>query len=309
MRVNGLDYIFRKNLQGDITGIYNSSAELIVEYTYADAWGAGVTVSGSAASTIGMYNSFRYRGYYYDTESGLYYLNSRYYDPVACRFINADGYVSTGQGNTGYNMYSYCGNNPVMRVDHRGHFWDEIFEFAGTVITEIGKAIETLSPAYAGCGGAALADGPLPIGDLIGVAGATFLTIGAIGYGIYQATQAPSTSISEAQEREKDITAPLPSSTVIYRYGGTNPGNLTPKAKDLKDGRGLSFSTVPAPGCSMTTIQALNATGVVYAVPDGATHVSVYPVNGTMADWVNAGSGSIWTQAVKSVVIKWDGVS
>ena len=59
----------------------------------------------------------------------------------------------------------------------------------------------------------------------------------------------------------------------------------------------------------MTTIQALNATGVVYAVPDGATNVSVYPVNGTMADWVNAGSGSIWTQAVKSVVIKWDGVS
>ena len=123
MRVNGLDYVFRKNLQGDITGIYNSSDELIVEYTYSDAWGAGVTVSGSAASTIGMYNSFRYRGYYYDTESGLYYLNSRYYDPVACRFINADGYVSTGQGNTGHNMYSYCGNNPVNRIDVDGRFW------------------------------------------------------------------------------------------------------------------------------------------------------------------------------------------
>ena len=126
MRVNGLDYIFRKNLQGDITGIYNSSDELIVEYTYSDAWGAGVTVSGSAASTIGMYNSFRYRGYYYDTESGLYYLNSRYYDPVACRFINADGYVSTGQGNTGHNMYSYCGNNPVNRIDVDGRFWQGI---------------------------------------------------------------------------------------------------------------------------------------------------------------------------------------
>ena len=126
MRVNGLDYIFRKNLQGDITGIYDSYAQLIVEYTYADAWGAGVTVSGSQASTIGMYNSFRYRGYYYDTESGLYYLNSRYYDPVACRFINADGYVSTGQGNAGYNMYSYCRNNPVNRIDVDGHFWQGI---------------------------------------------------------------------------------------------------------------------------------------------------------------------------------------
>lgn len=59
----------------------------------------------------------------------------------------------------------------------------------------------------------------------------------------------------------------------------------------------------------MTTIEALNATGIVYAVPDGGTHVSVYPVGGTMSDWVTAGSNSIWTQAVKSVVIKWDGIS
>ena len=65
----------------------------------------------------------------------------------------------------------------------------------------------------------------------------------------------------------------------------------------------------PAPGCSMTTIEAINATGVVYAVKDGSNHVSVYPVGGTMSDWVEAGAGSVWTQAVKSVVVKWDGVS
>jgi len=136
MRVNGLDYIFRKNLQGDITGIYDSYAQLIVEYTYADAWGAGVTVSGSQASTIGMYNSFRYRGYYYDTESGLYYLNSRYYDPVACRFINADGLVSTGRENAGYNMYSYCGNNPVNYTDPSGLLenWEKLgFKYDGSM--------------------------------------------------------------------------------------------------------------------------------------------------------------------------------
>lgn len=61
------------------------------------------------------------------------------------------------------------------------------------------------------------------------------------------------------------------------------------------------------PGAAMTTIGELNATGVVYAVKDGATHVSVRPVGATMEDWINAGSNSIWTQAVKSVVIKWDG--
>ena len=135
MRVNGLDYIFRKNLQGDITGIYNSSTELIVEYTYSDAWGAGVTVSGSAASTIGMYNSFRYRGYYYDTESGLYYLNSRYYDPVACRFINADSLLNPYSGNQGYNLYSYCGNNPIMFCDPTGNIaFFVITALAGAVI-------------------------------------------------------------------------------------------------------------------------------------------------------------------------------
>ena len=70
-----------------------------------------------------MYNSFRYRGYYYDTESGLYYLNSRYYDPVACRFINADGEISgDGSGTSGYNLYSYCMNDPVNMTDSEGNW-------------------------------------------------------------------------------------------------------------------------------------------------------------------------------------------
>ena len=66
----------------------------------------------------------------------------------------------------------------------------------------------------------------------------------------------------------------------------------------------MSFSTVPQPGAVMTTIEALNATGVVYAVRDGVTHVSVRPVDATMEDWINAGSDSVWTQAVKSVVVQ-----
>ncbi len=302
------DYLLVSNIQGDIIGIYDSNGTRVVTYVY-DAWGRILSTTGTGANTIGVYNPLRYRGYYYDTETGLYYVSSRYYDPEIGRFINADGYVSTGQGVLGYNMFAYCGNDPVNRKDPTGQFWSEIWEFAKTAVSEIGKAIGVLSPAYAGCGGAALADGLLPIGDLIGLAGAALLTVGAVGYGIYQATQAPSISIPKADTKEKDITAPPPSPTVIYRYGGSNPGNLTPKAKDLRDGRGLSFSTIPAPGCSMTTIEALNATGIVYAVQDGATHVSVYPVGGTMSDWVSAGSSSIWTQAVKSVIIKWDGVS
>ena len=312
---NGTAYYYVYNLQGDVIALLNSAGETVARYDY-DPWGKiiaitdgnGVDVSSNSAH-IANINPIRYRGYYYDAETGLYYLQSRYYDAEVGRFLNADGYISTGQGTVGSNMFAYCGNNPVNRTDNTGHFWSEIWEFAKTAVSEIGKAIGALSPAYAGCGGAALADGPLPIGDLIGLAGAALLTVGAVGYGIYQATQAPLISIPKADTKEKDITAPPPSPTVIYRYGGSNPGNLTPKAKDLRDGRGLSFSTIPAPGCSMTTIEALNATGIVYAVQDGATHVSVYPVGGTMSDWVSAGSSSIWTQAVKSVIIKWDGVS
>ena len=68
----------------------------------------------------------------------------------------------------------------------------------------------------------------------------------------------------------------------------------------------MSFSTVPKSGAAMTTIGAINATGLVYAVKDKPTHVSVKPIGGTVEDWINAGSSSAWTQAVKSVVIKWD---
>ena len=73
------------------------------------------------ASTLGVANPFRYRSYYYDTESGLYYLNSRYYDAKVCRFVNADSYVSTGQGFLGYDMYAYCLNNPVSYSDPAGN--------------------------------------------------------------------------------------------------------------------------------------------------------------------------------------------
>ena len=71
-----------------------------------------------------LYNPLRYRGYVYDTETGLYYLQSRYYDPKIGRFINADAFPSTGQGFIGNNMFAYCGNDPVNRTEIGGYFWD-----------------------------------------------------------------------------------------------------------------------------------------------------------------------------------------
>ena len=88
----------------------------MVEYAY-DAWGNPISTTGSMASTLGNDNPFRYRGYYYDEETGLYYLNSRYYNPHWGRFINADSYGGTIGGLLSHNVFAYCSNNPVMYRD------------------------------------------------------------------------------------------------------------------------------------------------------------------------------------------------
>ena len=105
-----------------MTGIVDSNMNVVVEYSY-DAWGKLIETTGSEANFIGKLNPFLYRGYYYDAEIGLYYLNSRYYDPVIGRFLNEDSYVSTGQDLMGSNMFVYCGNNPVNNTDLNGEFY------------------------------------------------------------------------------------------------------------------------------------------------------------------------------------------
>ena len=125
---NGTNYYYGKNIQGDIKYIYNASGALLAEYCY-DAWGNLVKLKDASGNdlTSGTYydlanlNPFRYRSYYYDYETGFYYLNSRYYDPQVGRFINADGIIGANQDLQGYNLFAYCSNNPVMYVDPNGN--------------------------------------------------------------------------------------------------------------------------------------------------------------------------------------------
>lgn len=113
-------FYYLYNVQGDVIAIVRAATgQVVAKYTY-DAWGK-CTVTNAAGYAVGDKNPFRYRGYYYDTETGLYYLNSRYYNPEFGRFISADGFVSTGQGITGSNMFAYCGNNPINRHDPSGN--------------------------------------------------------------------------------------------------------------------------------------------------------------------------------------------
>ena len=147
-------YYYTHNSRGDIVGIYNGAGELKAHYEY-DAWGNVISITdnnGNAITNpnhIGNLNPFRYRGYYYDTESGFYYLMSRYYDPVTHRFINADGYFQLGGNILDANMHSYCGNNPIMFADPTGLCYEPQYTSAGTYI---GKywVIKTAVPGVPG---------------------------------------------------------------------------------------------------------------------------------------------------------------
>ena len=120
---NNATYYYEKNLQGDIVAILDGSGNTVVEYTY-DIWGKLVSITGTLADTVGAINPLRYRGYYYDTETQLYYLQSRYYSPDLMRFISQDDPVlSNAQGEPiGSNLYVYCLNNPVMNSDPSGNW-------------------------------------------------------------------------------------------------------------------------------------------------------------------------------------------
>ena len=86
---NGIEYLYLKNLQGDVVGIITLDGDLIVEYNYDD-WGKLLSVTDISNINLGILNPMRYRGYYYDTETGYYYLQSRYYNPEFCRFIQIE---------------------------------------------------------------------------------------------------------------------------------------------------------------------------------------------------------------------------
>ena len=110
--------ILVKNQQGDVERVISADGTILAAYTY-DAWGNVLTSEGSLAAA----NPIRYRGYYFDAETGLYYLQSRYYDPEIGRWINADNQLSTGSDLTGLNLFAYCGNDPINRIDPIGEAW------------------------------------------------------------------------------------------------------------------------------------------------------------------------------------------
>ncbi len=141
---NGTMYSYVYSLQGDVLGLKNSAGTLVVTYLY-DAWGKEISRGGTLASTLGAINPFRYRGYVFDGETGLYYVCSRYYEYVLCRWINADdiSYLLDKAGHTEENLFSYCLNDPVAYSDPSGEFAITTAIFVGSLILSAVSALYT----------------------------------------------------------------------------------------------------------------------------------------------------------------------
>ena len=129
---NGVDtyYYYLFNLQGDIVGIMDSSGNTVTEYTY-DAWGQLLTTTGN--TELGNKNPLRYRGYYYDSETGFYYVSSRYYDPSTGSFIQKDTYSGEITSPASLNPYGYCQANPVYYSDPTGHWVETALDVVGLI--------------------------------------------------------------------------------------------------------------------------------------------------------------------------------
>ena len=139
MKYNGKVYYYVLNAQGDVVRIVDGSRNVVASYSY-DPWGKLLSSSGTLANV----NPLRYRGYYYDSETGFYYLQSRYYDPAIGRFINADSYASTdATGLLSTNMFAYCENDPVNRSDPTGEVAPILIAMAGGAMVGLAEQFMT----------------------------------------------------------------------------------------------------------------------------------------------------------------------
>ena len=153
---NGTAYAYVKSLQGDILAILDENGNTVVSYGY-DAWGAPLWCIGELAETLGKVQPFRYRGYALDEETELYYNQSRFYNPSIARFITADttGVLTASlKSLTEKNLFAYCDNNPVMRKDIDGAFWDTFFDIVSLAVSVCEVIANPTDPwAWAGLAG------------------------------------------------------------------------------------------------------------------------------------------------------------
>ena len=133
---NDQTYYYVKDIKGEICGLIDENGVMVVEYYY-DAWGNVISVNDYSNINLSIINPFRYKDYYYDKDLQMYYLNGRYYNPKLHRFISLDSIINLGSTGIGLNLFSYCGNNPVNRIDINGCSWSSFWSNVGDGISDI----------------------------------------------------------------------------------------------------------------------------------------------------------------------------
>jgi len=231
-------YYYVLNLQGDVVKLIDQDGAVAAAYAY-DAWGNILSQSGNMAEK----NPLRYRGYYYDSETGFYYLQSRYYDPATRRFINADAYASTDSSNAvSCNMFAYCGNNPISAVDPSGEMLITTAILIGAAILGGGAALYVGYKARkAGCGW----------GETVVRAAASGIsvfcsayTLGMSAYGVYinyctLNGKIPTTEIGAGTASSADIPKDeYDTYNYVTNHNGSPPKGYRGGREFLNDGRG-----------------------------------------------------------------------
>ena len=215
--------------------------------------------------------------------------------PMSITIISADSVLGANGDVLSYNLFTYCSNNPVMFSDPSGHST----LVASSAVLAVAAVIVFMVLAYAVIQvtdqlGSIMVGGGTAVGGFSRIHSSDEILIMTL---VLLAAAVVSQVETKVATREKTSDDDI----VIYRWRVTGPEELVPR-DDINNG--LSFSTRLRPDldCAMTTIGALNATGLVHAEKDGRDHVTVYPIGGTSQQWHDAGSKSVWTKAVWAVV-------
>ena len=270
---NNATYYYVTNLQGDVIAILDSTGTMVVNYHY-DAYGVLLQTGGTMAATLGTLNPLTYRGYVCDHETGLYYLQSRYYNPAIRQFINADAYVSTGQGILGYNMFAYCGNNPVNMADPTGELGILTWLAIGAAVLGIAAAGHTAAVSHKYTGEV---DGVATITAGVG----TFMAVYSLGLYAYDAFCTFATYYGYVPASNSGSTPHTSSSNT-----STNMQHVANKGKMGEELSGITKNTTHIP----------SATGTArYRIPDGLS-------NSTLSEVKNYSGTLSYTNQLKDFV-------
>ena len=260
-------YFYRTNAQGDVKQIVDSNYNVVAYYAY-DAWGKLLAVLDgndnpiTDSSHFAIVNPFRYRGYIYDTETGFYYLQSRYYDPEIGRFINADGEISGVGGDIrGYNLFSYCFNNPVNMSDSTGS-WPKLSKiFAVVAIAAV--AVAAVAITVATCGAAAPALAAVGGGIISAGAAATATTVatGALITAGVATTAAIVTSVVEntsyrGPTRNQSVYVMRDKTTGDVQYVGRTNNPIRRQSEHAKDPKKANLQPLEVKFSGLTKFEA-----------------------------------------------------